>query len=386
MIKINKDPQMEAEKLKIMQVIEITFGEKWLIKKINRGIKTGVWGQNPIPKGYYELEQKTSHSTNMEISKEEKITVKLSRNITKIQHLKNYSTCIPIKKLKGTEFEKYAYHIHIAALAVDYNFEVEFIPENGITKTPDLLLRKDDIILHAECKKRDNHKIEEIDKEKWKNIQEKILSLLEENNADYSVSVIFTSKISLKNEDEFYISLDEIIKKSEAGVFINNNEGYALHLEKLEKTYNEYGPIIPTKPNKETFAVAQATYNIDANGNHFWEKIKRVQLYLINSHGLSNIIESNIRDARQQIPKSSTGIIYIDIDMSQIDHEDHQFYLNILNESLKRILVSRDNLRIGAIVISGEINNWDYIYMTIRNPLNNTLKNIILPGEKARSM
>jgi len=364
-----------------LTIIEEELGKNWINKKINQARKRGRWNFNPIPKGYFKLKQKLDEDSiqgDCSFISEEKQLIKLALDIGIIRTLKNYSKGIPTKKLKDIEYAKYAYLANIAALSTNYQYTVSFVLE-GKTKTPDLKLRDEEYEFYIECKKKDKYQVTPCDAERWKPFQEDILDILEEYSANYNIVIISLGDMHVNLEKEVCIFLKNNIPKCIEGVFTNDRYGFSIAMRKLEDTYEDYAIRLSTLPGRK-FGVSVGKYEIDEDGRNFVTNRKRIQLYVIDAHDLVGISSSFV-NARSQIPRSAKGVICVDVDTSETDKDDINDYFQILNNSIKSIFKNADNFRVGAIVISSQISEGEYIYMVVRNensdfPLENKI-----PGE-----
>jgi len=365
----------------LLNIIEAELGERWLNKKVNQAKRIGKWNYNPIPRGWYRLKKRIIEQVDESIeplANEEKKVIKLATDLEKIRCLKNYTRGIPSKKLKDSEVEKYSYLANVAALASEAGYTVEFVLECD-NKTPDLHLATEKTDFYIECKKKDKYLPKSRDSDRWKDIQEEIINLLEKKDANYSVVIIVTGDMPRNLESEVYEFLEHNIPKYEKGVFTNNNYGFSVALHKLEDSYDDFGVILPTTPGG-TYGAAIGKLATDEQGRQYFKKRKRVQLYVFDAHDISGISSSFLK-ARSQIPKDSLGIIYVDIDVSNVARNDLSDYFEVLNTSIKTILMGCHNRRLGAIVISAEKDSGQYIYRTVRNPHSDFSIDTCIPGE-----
>ena len=71
----------------------------------------------------------------------------------------------------------------------------------------------------------------------------------------------------------------------------------------------------------------------------------------MDSHKLKFIVNS-FNNARQQVPEDGPGIIFIDLDISQLDEPDIVPYLDCMSASIQTLFSPTLNTRVGAVVLT----------------------------------
>jgi len=79
----------------------------------------------------------------------------------------------------------------------------------------------------------------------------------------------------------------------------------------------------------------------------------RIAFFAIDSYKLS-AVGNSFEEARRQIPPDALGLIYINLDVTNLDRAQSELYLEIVADSLATRLAPTMNTRIAAIVITTE--------------------------------
>jgi hypothetical protein len=135
---------------------------------------------------------------------------------------------------------------------------------------------------------------------------------------------------------------------------------------------------------------AAATAYFGADGKVSYGPMLRVALYVLESHRLAQVLNSfNI--ARRQIPEAAAGLVYLNVDTSQIPAGDEPLYLRTLAEGVRRRFTPDLNRRIAAVVLTGGIARVEIIdkgfhrtgrhWAVIRNPHAPLAPSLSIPGE-----
>jgi len=98
-------------------------------------------------------------------------------------------------------------------------------------------------------------------------------------------------------------------------------------------------------------ALAEGTYSVDQEGRPYIAGEKRVSVYVIDSHRMSSVADS-FRDKRGQIPKGSTGVVYVNLDVSHVAEGDVDLYMQMARNAVQAAVTTPPgNPQIGAVIL-----------------------------------
>lgn len=342
-----------------IKIIEEEFGLYWLKKKVKQANDRGIWGKHPIPKYWKEAIDTLEEFNNTGVLNINQGLIALSTfayHLCKSRLLPNYDIAIR-PRLKKPEFSKVQYEVYVGGLCVRAGYQVEFIalPTTSGKRIADLKLLTKEGEIYLEATRKDDYNNANNDNQMWGTIWRTIANLQSKLKANHEVFIFPVGEaISQKHIGNILETLECNILNDKEGIWLNLEGNYGLALRKLPKpSRNEgqgLGVFIPAEMNP---GFAFVTIGEDKKGRKYAENYNRVALYSINSHKLSSVLNTfNKKRQRKQIPTNGIGIIYINLDVSQVLDSDVITYLEFLKKLLETKFTVNANTRIGAIVLT----------------------------------
>jgi hypothetical protein len=343
---------------KFKRIVEDEFGLKWLTKKTKEATTQGKWGKHPIPK-FWKTTKDTlegfDHTGVLNVSKDLIAMSAFAHDLSKVRSLPNYETSIKTR-LKSAEFFKVQQEVYVASRCVRSNCVTEFVPRSDISgvKTSDLKLLTQWGDIYIEVTKRDAyHSDVSGSGETWDNMWQQISQVQIETKANHEV-FIFTMGAEIQTKDFAHIL--NIIKHN----IINNDEDIWLSLDKSCGVLVRKLPPPPHEERMSAFLPAHMnpgfafiTIGEDNQGKKYSASYNRMTLISLHSHKINSVLNTfNTKRQRKQIPEESIGLIYLHLDMDQVEDYRVPIYLELVGALLQTKFTPRDNMRIGAIVLT----------------------------------
>ena len=339
-----------------IEIIENEFGTKWLTKKIRQADKSGRWSRHPIPKYWKTAKDTLNDFENSGVLQVNRDLIALSAfgyHLDKVRPLPNYETTIRPRLKK--EFTKVEFEIYVGALCVRSGYQTEFIPLSTKQKgrSADIKLLTDEKEFFIEATRKDDYNIQGINNEEiWVNLWHQVADLQAKLRAGHEVLVFpIGMKIGQEHIENILEELKYKILNDIEGIWVNVEHGYGLSIRKLPQPPRSENPAVflPAGMNP---GFAHITIAENEQGQKYATNYNRVAMYSIHSHKLSSVLNTfNVKRQRKQIPDENSGIIYINLDVSQVSNVDVQVYLDFVSTLLKTKLTKNTNTRIGAVVL-----------------------------------
>lgn len=375
-------------------VIEEEFGVGWL-ERHSKDHRTNALGViHPIPKAWLETKSAINELNKTGFARARPRMVELASfasDLNIARRLPNYHSEIRSRITKVPDFFKAQYEIYVAALCSRAGYQVEFIKRQPRRRTADIQFKAHDAAILVECKRKSppasfsTYNRDWV----WKNLSNELVLLRHTGAAEHEIFVVAFGPLRESASAEIANKARHIIASKREGIMVDRDFGLYVRRLPTEHWEQRGGVFIPAGQNP---AVAEADIYTDDKGIAHPIKPIRVALYTFNSHKFSHILYS-VSDARSQLSRNSLGLIYIDLDVSEMRYPDIDAYLRIVSEGLKSRFTPTTNTRIGAIVITSNPiyleTNTDGKHRvtlhrrieTIRNPFGYLPSEFIIPGE-----
>jgi hypothetical protein len=381
--------------LRWTQVVEDEFGLEWLQKRVNKAQQRGRDVLHPGARGWLQLRGLLAslQSTTTPVLSQELIAfIDFANDLSAVRGLPHYDVAIrtKLKTVDTATLSKVQYEAHVAALGVLSRYNVEFVPQSEASgeRTPDLILTGGACDFYAECKRKDAYAPPtSTSDDVWQSLQDQILKSARELNAFYQIVVVALGQLEQKNSAEVLEGVRQFLSEKREGNFVSKDLGIALSIQKLG-----HNKIVP-HPDWANPGVTEAITKVDEAGKFYFDDFIRVALYRIDSHRLSSILAS-FNQARGQVPIDAVGLIYIDLDVTQVSIADIFIYLDAIGSALQALFTPTSNTRIGAIVLTTgpllvptdqngrQIQNIGHYLRVVRNPHSSLPGNCLIPGER----
>jgi len=341
--------------LDYLTVIEDTFGAKWLVKK-SRNIDPRS-SSHPIVQLWARaklLINEAAVTGRLDLNSDFASFFDLAADLRTARVLPGYDKAIDIKRLKSVDWEKDCYVAHVAALGVQSGYAVEFLLPSVVSgeQTADLLMRHATREFYVECKKKDAYLKSENAAKSWAGLQDRLLALQETVACDYEVVVICIGLLNSESVGEIERHVEKIVRQGGEGEFSGGVPDCVVLVKKAPpRPPGVQGAWIPAWQNPGAVSLK---VTVGQDGNPTYGPMLRCALYLIDAHRLTQVLNS-FRDARPQIPREGTGLIYINVDTTGVRLGDHEIYFRTLSEWIRRQFAPEANSRVAAVVLTGGV-------------------------------
>lgn len=377
-----------------IELIEREFGHKWLSRKASQS-----HSKHPVPLAWKEAvdlrnRMAKGHKAST-ISDRIALLLDIARDFDVICSLPNYDTAIR-PRLKDPDFGHVRYEAQVAAFAVRRSYRVGFVvpSTNPGVSTPDLRISHGNQTFFAECKRKDAYEIAAVEQAVWPDLQEKILGVLQDLNADYEVIVVALGPFRNGDTERILEGVRAAVAKGyEGGPLTRKGTDHAIYLRRL--------PLPPPSPNPGMHLVPGEARRGErymdvfrGEDDLFYVRSNRgAWLYTIDCHRLATIVYS-FNAARRQLPSGDAGVIYVDLDISHVEDRDLKLYFDSAGSALRHIFSPTANTRVAAVVLTAvtlfmpAINEsgattWEPHIgsIVIRNPFNPTAAKLSIPPD-----
>jgi len=265
------------------------------------------------------------------------------------------------RRLRDPEdFDKAIYEIKVASSYRKAGYKVYFVKE-GIKKTPDLLVEKNEEKVYVECKKKDRKtRRDQYNENIWGKIYTSTLRFMDKTKKNYAVVVKTNSDLTPNDESYLIMCIQTLIANSDHGIHKTDKFEIILkELQEWEKPVNgpfeldvkEFGVRID-EPTVILYQHADVKFSDDFKAvEHKNPRFMAFVSTLLPDRVLS-ILRSFDR-AYKQIPKKGPGIIYIEVNTG-LYKKDHNQELGRDLAIVKQRIDGKLNLtgRVNAVVLT----------------------------------
>ena len=259
-------------------------------------------------------------------------------------------------RLKSAKFEKAQFEMHIGASYKRSGQHVEFIPPSRQGRMADLKVILDHHNVFIECTRKDPYQPERHDDSPAReSLLDDIKSLLAESLTSLEVIVVVFGALDPRFSTDVLGAIRQKIAKGDRGVW-TRAEGLGLVVRDLTPVQLPpgagVGPVLPaTLLSPKRLAFSEAVCSIDEKGQPYVTREQRGAVYVIDAHRMTSVIDS-FRHKQGQIPKSDSGVVYIDLDVSHIAVGDVDLYMHVAQNAVQAALTTPPgNSQIGAVVL-----------------------------------
>jgi hypothetical protein len=258
-------------------------------------------------------------------------------------------------------------------------------------KTADLRIEQGQHAFFAECKRKEKYGLPDVDVRDWPGLQRDIFDLLTRLSANYEITIIALGRFEAGDGDEILHALHAAVAKGfEGGPLTRKGASQAIYLRKISPS--ELGAMSALRVTPGEGRRGEAYVDIDDAG--VVRGARAVWLYAINSHRLASLIDS-FNLARTQLPAGDSGVIYIDLDVSEVEDRDLEPYFNSAGSALGQLFSPTSNTRVAAVVLTSvaifrpvkdpsgrEVMEPHIYYNIIRNPFHAGAQFFPIPPER----
>lgn len=337
-----------------IELVEQEFGKKWLSRKALQ-----LNSKHPVPRAWREaisVGQAPQAGQPVSVRVEQVAPIlELGRILERVSPLANYAIAIR-PRLKDPDFAHVYYEMQVAACAVEGGYGVEFVPTSSApgVKTADLRVSTPSSTYHVECKRKEAYRIATVEEGTWPSLQKRITSLLDELKVNYEVIIVAMGAFSEGDDMEILKGIREAVARGfEGGPLTRRGASHALYLRKL--TLPPPGPdaMIPLWPRKSRDGEVHADVYRSTDDLLHITSMRGAWLYTVDSHKLGSIVQS-FNAARSQLPAGESGVIYIDLDVSEVEDDDVRLYLEAASAALRCVFSPETNTRVAGVVLTAQ--------------------------------
>jgi hypothetical protein len=356
-----------SDRLKeILGVIQGTFGVDWLLWKSGKSPRGGQRSEKPHPLAVAWVE-----ATDLLAHLESGQTLpngyrpriafldKLASDLVVAQNIPNFAKAVTPQRLK-LEFEQAYFEVYVGALHHSAGQQVEFLPPSGKTRMPDLRVIHEQQEIFLECTRKDPLKSErEDDSGARHSLGDGILALQKELASSLEIIAVILGTLDSRHVETALRDIRLAIEKGGRGTLFRPVDSVGVIVRELTRIdlpqVAGVGVVLPDgimspDPNKR-LALAEGTYDLDERGQPYLAGEKRVSVYVIDSHRMSSVVDSFMRK-RGQIPKDSSGVVYVSVDVTQVAEGDVDLYMQMAQQAILAALTTPPgNPQIGAVVL-----------------------------------
>lgn len=403
----------------VIQVIEEEFGHDWLHDdrtEINHPVKI-AWqaavqaNVNP-PNGKIDISENEMLSWLMFFALE----------LNFVRNLQNFRDVITQKKLcNPIKFASLAYEMSIACIwGSNINQKIEFVKaqiklssDDEAKKTPDLKIISRGDEFYIECRAKELYSIKERrdNSELSRLVIQGIHALVQETafKGNFELTILIPGELDESTVPIILSDCKSAFQSNFVGRKIGKRIGIVLerkHFAPLttpDKTSLFQPYVLGSKPmaGAEISESVLGTISKDSHGNIQIIEPFRVRLFEFTSHKISSVWNSlNEKLQRKQIPKDAVGMIYLNIDTSNLDHNTAELNMDVIAESIdmkfQAFKKGRRNTRVAGVAITTEYRNVPVVkennkieierlrlQRLIWNPVSRVPEGITIPGNPA---
>jgi hypothetical protein len=353
-----------AESLRqVLAVIERELGTDWLLWNSGDRKRRGPGSQeaHPVAVAWAEarklLEQlKAGASVSLENRPNLALLDELATDLQSAQNIPNFAKANR-PRLKTTEFEKAQFEMHVGALYQRSGQRVEFVPTER-RRRADLKVTVEGHDVFVECTRKDSYTPDRYDDSAAReSLARDILALQTQLSAALEVVVVVPGAL-----DPPHLSAD-VLKGIRTRIENGDRGSWTRAADGLGFVIRELTPILPPPGggvgvaipasilSPKRLALSEGTYAVDAKGQPYIAGEKRAAVYTIDSHRMSSVIDS-LRRKLGQIPKDSSGLVYMNLDVSHVAEGDVDLYMQSAQNAVHAALTTPPgNPQIGAVIL-----------------------------------
>lgn len=369
---------------------EEVFGRKWIEKKA-RLLARGA-NVHPVVQAWQQAQEwlrSAQLTRKMECSPELVAFFDMGQNFHVTKGLSGFAQAFNSKRLKGPSWKDDCYVAHVASLALRSGYRASFVPTESDegNRTPDLLIQRGAQTLFVECKKKSSYVRAGDAEAAWPSLQDRLEQLHVKVQHDCEVIVACIGGLDPDAVAAISTVAQSLVEQGKQGEnVVPRYNALVLVKRSPPRPPGVEGAWIPAWQNP---GGAHVTFSVDASGAPVYGPLFRSCLYILDAHN-SNQILSSLRGARGQIPRDTSGMVFVAVDTDGIPEGDHGIYFSILSAWLRSELLRPDNVRVLAVVLTGGIARIDVTpdgafhqtlshWLVVRNP--NTTEPFVVPGE-----
>jgi hypothetical protein len=340
------------------QVISEEFGSDWLIAKVQEAME-GRSLRHPVPLAWAEtVELLHKYEQTGQLFK----TIRMIRlasfaaDLGIVRRLPNYELAIPSRLTNDAEFLKVDYEVFVASWWTRTGYAVEFIPRQHGQRTPEMKVISGHSELYIECKSRDTYIQSKTadDGEFWRALQFALVELREDKDigGNLELFVFIPGERDLSVIPQIVTAVRNRLRTGYRGGWAGRQAAYLVReLKSASIEDQEFNLFLPAWQNPGFIA---ATVGVDSQGRRYPKDSMRIAFFAIDSYKLS-AVGNSFEKARRQIPSDALGLIYINLDVTSLDHAQSDLYLDIVADSLATKFAPELNTRIAAVVVTTEL-------------------------------
>jgi hypothetical protein len=373
----------------LLDEIEVHFGADWLRGEAEDA-RSGHWVPRAWASGRDVL-LKANQTKALGFSEEHAAVFELASWLRIASLLPNFSAAITLSRLRNPlEIDGVAYEVHVAALSTGCAESVRFVPRSSTpgVRTPDLELTLSGVEAQVECKRRDKYQRATDTGVLWGAIESALASVHDKLSTDYEVIVCAADDLDGTAITSVASWVRDIVQRGDEGIFSGGADGCALLVRKSPpRPPGLQGVFIPANLNP---ARATVKVRMGSDGTLSSGPMLRISLYTFEAHRLGQIILS-FDSARDQLARGGNGLIYIDVDASNVPDLDRGLYFLALQSGIQRQFAPKKNTRVAAVVVTAGPDAMEVVdrgflltyhtIMTVRNPYHSASAGLRFPGE-----
>ncbi len=388
----------------IVVAVEGEFGRDWLLWKSGSSKRGGQRSHQAHPVAVAWAEAKEFLS---EIEAGAPVTVEFRPNIAFLdevvtdlesaQKIPNFARAIR-PRFKTDEFEKAQFEMHVGALYQRSGQQVEFVLPSGKGRLADLKVILGQPEVFIECTRKDPYKPDRYDDSAArKSLADDILALQRELSASLEIVAVVLGALAPRSSADLLTPIRQVIEKGARGMWYRATEGIGFIVRELTPMPSPPDGVAVTIPatllSPKRLALSEGTYAMDEQGRPYIAGEKRVAVYVIDSHRMTSVADS-FRDKQGQIPKGSSGVVYVNLDVSHVAEGDVDLYMQMARNAVQAALTTPPgNPQIGAVILmttlipvpvqleSGQVvRALGRKSFLVKNPQGRLSENFIIPG------
>jgi hypothetical protein len=284
---------------------------------------------------------------------------KLGSDLQAALNIPNFAKAIR-PRLKTSEFEQAYFEMYIGVLYHHSGQQVEFVLPSGKGRMADLKVVHGQHEVFIECTRKDPYKPERHDDSgPRRSFGDEILAVQRELASSLEIIAVVLGTLDARHSEDVLRAIRQAVEKGARGMWIRPLEGIGVIVRELTRMElppgGGVGPILPdaimSPMSPKRLAFAEGTYSLDEKGQPYLAGEKRVSVYVIDSHRMSSVIDS-FKRKRGQIAKESSGVVYVNVDVSHVAEGDVDLYMNMAQGAVLAALTTPPgNPQIGAVIL-----------------------------------
>ena len=316
--------------------------------------------------------------------------VKFGIELSYARALPHYSEAIPLR-LKGDELEKVKYEAYVGHIIARRAVGGEFIPcssEPGV-RTADLLLRTESEPIHIECKRKERYVTGPGAADpQYRSLASDVVKAIREAGGSFEICCFIPGGLEEGWHEQIVTDVKSLLKAGRTGLSVNTDNSIGLLIRPFELPANLSEPVYYYLPTSKGGSHCEVIVD-DPKAVRKVYGFRTCHTFLLDAYKLKTIVNT-FNHARGQIPGGSSGIIYVDLDISNLRPYQILPYLDCMSASVGRLFTPTDNRRVSAVAFTthpvftpmtledgSKAIGFDVIMAVIENPF--ALKKIEVP-------